>query len=78
MPEIAEVETVRNTLKGRILNKKITDVKVHYKNMIEENPNWEFVGIYADEGISGTQVSKREEFLRMIEQALPFDLHHFV
>ena len=37
MPEIAEVETVRNTLKGRILNKKITDVKVHYKNMIESD-----------------------------------------
>lgn len=39
MPEIAEVETVRNTLKGRILNKKITDVKVHYKNMIESDIN---------------------------------------
>ena len=35
MPEIAEVETVRNTLKERILNKKIKDVKVLYKKMIE-------------------------------------------
>lgn len=39
MPEIAEVETVRNTLKNRILNKKITDVKVHYKTMIESDIN---------------------------------------
>ena len=39
MPEIAEVETVRNTLKERILNKKIKDVKVHYKNMIESDIN---------------------------------------
>ena len=32
-------------------------------------PNWEFIGSYIDEGISGTQVKKREEFLRMIEDA---------
>ena len=29
MPEIAEVETVRNVLKQRILNKKIKDVKLY-------------------------------------------------
>ncbi len=37
MPEIAEVETVRNTLKKQILNKKIKDVKVYYKKMIESS-----------------------------------------
>lgn len=37
MPEIAEVETVRNTLKERILHKKIKDVKVLYSKMIESN-----------------------------------------
>ena len=35
MPEIAEVETVRNTLKKKILNKKIIDVKILYEKMIE-------------------------------------------
>lgn len=39
MPEIAEVETVRNTLKRRILNKEITNVKVFYEPMIESNIN---------------------------------------
>lgn len=34
MPEIAEVETVRNTLKPRILNKKIKTIKVHYAPII--------------------------------------------
>lgn len=34
MPEIAEVETVRNTLKKRILHKKILDVRVFYKPII--------------------------------------------
>mgnify|MGYP004578366251 FL=1 len=34
MPEIAEVETVRNTLKKMILNKKIVDVKIIYTKII--------------------------------------------
>ena len=39
MPEIAEVETVRNTLKTRILNKRIKRVDVYYKPMIESDLN---------------------------------------
>ena len=37
MPEIAEVETVRNTLKKRILHKKIIDIDIYYEPMIESN-----------------------------------------
>ena len=37
MPEIAEVETVRNTLKKRILHKKIKEVEVYYEPIIESN-----------------------------------------
>ena len=37
MPEIAEVETVRNTLKRQILNKKIKKVNVRYNKMIESD-----------------------------------------
>lgn len=39
MPEIAEVETVRNTLKKSILNKKIKDVQIYYAKMIESDVN---------------------------------------
>lgn len=42
----------------------------HYTNYIKSNPDWEFAGVYADEGISGTQVKKRTEFMRMIDDAL--------
>lgn len=35
--------------------------------MISDNPEWEDVGIYADEGKSGTNMKKRPEFQRMIE-----------
>ena len=37
MPEIAEVETVRNTLKKQILYKKIENVQVLYEKMIESD-----------------------------------------
>ena len=39
MPEIAEVETVRNTLKRRLLNKKIKNVNIVYEKMIESDLN---------------------------------------
>lgn len=40
----------------------------NYTKMIQENPAWEFAGIFADEGISGTSVHRREHFLEMIER----------
>lgn len=42
----------------------------YYTEKIKSNPDWVFVGIYADEGISGTQVKNRTEFQRMIDDAL--------
>lgn len=39
----------------------------HYTIFIQKNPEWEFAGIYADDGISGTNTKKREDFNRMIE-----------
>ena len=41
-----------------------------YSKMIKSNPDWQFVGVYADEGISGTQVKKRIQFQKMIQDAL--------
>ena len=38
----------------------------YYSNLIQKNPQWEYAGVYADEGISGTGTAKRKEFLRMI------------
>ena len=41
--------------------------KNHYEDMIKEHQGWKLVGIYADEGISGTSLQHRDEFNRMIE-----------
>ena len=38
----------------------------HYTEAINANPDWEFVGIFADKGISGTSVKNRDEFNKMI------------
>lgn len=37
-----------------------------YSSLIQKNPLWEYVGVYADDGISGTGTEKREEFNRML------------
>jgi len=40
--------------------------KNYYTQKIEENPDWEMAGVFADEGLSGTSMKKRKEFNRMI------------
>lgn len=42
----------------------------HYTAFIQKNAEWEFAGIFADDGISGTNTKKREEFNRMIEECM--------
>ena len=38
----------------------------YYSALIQKNPEWVYAGVYADMGISGTDTSKRGEFLRML------------
>lgn len=38
----------------------------HYTSYIESHPDWVLAGIYADDGISGVNTKKRDEFQRMI------------
>ena len=39
----------------------------YYKEYVSKHPGWRLYDIYADEGISGTSVKKRTDFLRMID-----------
>ncbi len=41
-----------------------------YTQHIRSNPEWKFVDVYTDEGISGTNTKKREGFNRMIADAM--------
>ncbi len=38
----------------------------YYNDLIQNNPEWEFAGVYADSFVSGTSVERRAEFQRMI------------
>ena len=38
----------------------------YYTELITANPEWEFVDVYADKGITGTSVEKREDFQRLL------------
>jgi site-specific DNA recombinase len=42
----------------------------YYTNYIKDRDDWEFVGVYTDEGITGTNTKKREGFKSMVADAL--------
>jgi site-specific DNA recombinase len=42
----------------------------YYEEYIKKRPDWEFAGIYADEGITGTNTKNRAEFNRMIDDCM--------
>lgn len=42
----------------------------YYTRYIQANPDWQFVDVYTDEGISATNTKRREGFNRMINDAL--------
>ena len=83
MPKITRVEQTVPILKqkkkvaayARIsmeterMNHSLSAQISYYSSLIQRNPDWEYAGVFADDGISGTGIAKRGEFLRMIEAA---------
>ena len=53
-----QTERMHNSLSAQIS---------YYSRLIQGNPDWEYVGVYADDFISGTNTVKRDEFKRMLE-----------
>lgn len=51
--------------KGRALNSLSAQVSF-YNNLIQKNPEWDYVGVYTDGGITGTSTESRDAFQRMI------------
>lgn len=42
----------------------------YYEKYIKANPDWQFIKVYSDEGITGTSTKKRDGFNEMIKDAL--------
>lgn len=40
----------------------------YYSALIQKNPEWEYAGVFADYGISGTGTKKRDEFNHMLAE----------
>jgi DNA invertase Pin-like site-specific DNA recombinase len=48
--------------------------KKHYSELIREKKEWHFAGVYADASITGTQVARRVDFQRLINDSLNGDI----
>ena len=46
----------------------------YYTDLIKNNSEWSLAGVYADEAITGTQVAKREDFQRLINDCMNGDI----
>ena len=49
------------------LNHSLSAQVSYYSNLIQNNPEWIYVGVYADSGISGGGIRRRAEFKRLVE-----------
>ncbi len=60
---------VRVSTQDEAQQDSFTSQKIHFQRVVEENPRYELVKIYEDEGISGTQVINRKGFQEMVADA---------
>ena len=56
----------RVSMGTELLHHSLSAQVSHYSTLIQNNPEWEFAGVYADEGITGTSTKKRDEFNRLM------------
>lgn len=57
----------RVSMETERLNHSLSAQISHYSDLIQKHPGWQYAGVYADNGISGTGTEKRTEFLRLLE-----------
>lgn len=70
MPTVAAKKKVaayaRISMESERMHHSLSAQISYYNALIQKNPEWEFAGVYADDGISGTGIAKRSEFQRML------------
>ena len=57
----------RVSMESDRLNHSLSAQVSCYSNLIQKNPEWIYVGVYADSGISGGDIRHRTEFKRLVE-----------
>lgn len=58
---------VSSNLESQLESIKIQEL--YYRSLIRKNPDWQMVGVFCDEGVTGTRSDKRPEFQRMMRLA---------
>ena len=56
----------RVSMETERLHHSLSSQVSYYSGAYSEEPGWEYVGVYADEAITGTIAQKRDEFKRLI------------
>ncbi|MDD4511059.1 MAG: recombinase family protein, partial [Oscillospiraceae bacterium] len=59
----------RISMESERMNHSLSAQISYYSSLIQKNPDWQYAGVFADDGVSGTGMAKRSEFRRMIETA---------
>ena len=57
----------RVSMETELLHHSLSAQVSYYSRLIQNNPEWEYAGVYADEGITGTSTQKRDEFNHLIQ-----------
>lgn len=59
----------RISMESERMNHSLSAQISYYSSLIQKNPDWQYAGVFADDGISDTGIAKRDEFKRMIKAA---------
>ena len=60
---------VRVSTKSELQSTSFTLQTTNYYNQILNNSSWEYAGVFADHGKSGTNINRRVNFTKMVELA---------
>ena len=64
----------RVSMESERMNHSLSAQISYYSTLIQKNPDWQYAEVFADDGISGTSIEKRDEFKRMIAAAEKGDI----
>ena len=71
MPELIRRKRVaayaRVSMETERLHHSLSAQVSYYSSLIQKNPEWEYAGVFADDGISGTASEKRDAFQQMLQ-----------
>lgn len=72
-PKVSQMPTrkrvaayARVSMESERLQHSLSAQVSYYSGLIQKNPAWEYVGVYADDGVTGTKAEARLEFNRML------------